>query len=226
MKFQLHAPSPVRSPIAWSTVLLAGIAAPVLAMLLLVEATTPVPLSLVRGPILAIGLMGTGMIAAAAAGRLWVGVLLALLTGCALTLLASELGLPPFSHPVLAGVAAVIASVSFAARGALFARSASDKGWLVAVLIVAGEAALVATAVIQPEFLPNWLLALLPAQWASVAIDTAIIGTSGHAAIPALIALVGTALATLVVVWLWPRRWTYLIMFSSWLGLSALVYNS
>jgi hypothetical protein len=71
--------------------------------------------------------------------------------------------------------------------------------------------------------LPDWLLALLPAQWASAAIQTALAGTGLRAAIPELLALTGTAMATLLVTRLWPRRWPYLIMFTAWLGLSALV---
>ena len=191
-------------------------------MLMLVN--VPAALALAGGPILAVGLMGVGMIAAAAAGRLWIGVGLALLTAVGLILLARALGMPPLPHPFSTGLAVVIASVSFAARGALFARSASEKGWLIAVSVVAGEAAILLTASALPGALPDWLLALLPAQWASAAIQTSLTGTGTRAASSALFALAGTAAATLLVVGLWPRRWPYLVMFTAWLGLSALVW--
>ncbi|MEM8725022.1 MAG: hypothetical protein AAGE86_05820, partial [Pseudomonadota bacterium] len=85
----------------------------------------------------------------------------------------------------------------------------------------------VATAWAEPAMLPDWLLALLPAQWASMAIQTALTGTGTGtlAAGSALLALAGTAAATLLVVRLWPRRWPYLIMFTAWIGFSALVYH-
>lgn len=219
-------PRPAAWPfLAWLSVVLAGVAGPALAMLLLVNAPDPAPLVLVGAPILAVGLMGAGMIAAAAAGSLMIGVLLALLTGAGLILLANVLGMPPTPHPLSAGLAVIIASVSFAARGALFARSASDKGWLIAIFVVGGEAAILFTASALPNSLPDWLLVLLPAQWASTAIQTALTGTGTRAASSALFALAGTAAATLVVVWLWPRRWPYLIMFTAWLGFSALVWH-
>ncbi len=194
-------------------------------MLLLVDAPAPAPLALVGGPILAVGLMGVGMIAAAAAGRLWIGVVLALLTGAGLIMFARALGMLPLPHPLSTGLAVIIASISFAARGTLFARSASDKGWLIAVFVVAGEVAILSTALAIPDTLPDWLLALLPAQWASVAIQTAFIGTGTRAASSALFALAGTAAVTLLVAWLWPRRWPYLLMFTAWLGFSALVWH-
>lgn len=178
---------------------------------------------LLPGPVAAITLMSVGMIAGAATGRLWIGVGLALLSGGALVLFASVLGMPPLPHPLAAALAMIIASFSFAARGALFARSAADKGWWVAVAVVAGEAAVLFTAAASPGALPGWLLALLPAQWASTAIQTALTGTS--AAVWELLALAGTAAATLLVAKLWPRRWPYLIMCGTWLGLSALVWN-
>ncbi|WP_017671169.1 hypothetical protein [Blastomonas sp. AAP53] len=202
-----------------------GIAAPVVAMLMLVEAPAPAPLALVSGPILALGLMGTGMIAAAIAGRLWVGVGLALLAGAGLITMARALGMPPLPHPFSTGLAVIIASFSFAARGSLFARSASDKGWWIAVFVVGGEAAMLLTASAMPGALPDWLLVLLPAQWASVAIQTALTGTGTRAASAALLALAGTGGVTVLVARLWPRRWPYLLMFSAWLGLSALVWH-
>jgi hypothetical protein len=67
-------------------------------------------------------------------------------------------------------------------------------------------------------------LVLLPAQWASTAIQTALTGTGTRAAASALLALAGTAAATLLVARLWPRRWPYLVMFTTWLALSALVW--
>lgn len=224
MKSLSHA-QPVAWPfLAWLCAALAGVAAPALAMLMLVDAPAPAPLALVAGPILAVGLMGAGMIAAAAAVRLWIGVIVALLTGVGLILFARALGMPPLMHPLSAGLAIIVASVSFAARGALFARSAADKGWLIAVSVVAGEAAVVFAAAASPALLPDWLLVLLPAQWASVAIQTALTGSGTRAASSALLALAGTAAATLLVARLWPRRWPYLIMFTAWLGLSALVW--
>jgi hypothetical protein len=204
-------------------VALAGVAAPTLAMLMLADA--PAPLAPVAGPILAVGLMAVGMIGAAAAGRLWIGVLLALLTGAGLIGLARALGLPPLPHPLSIALAVFVASISFAARGALFARSVGARGWWIAVFVVAGEAAILATAYAMPGALPAWLLVLLPAQWASTAIQTALTGTGTAAASSPLIALAGTAAATLLVARLWPRRWPYLIMFTAWLGLSALVWH-
>jgi hypothetical protein len=192
-------------------------------MLRLAEAG--VPLALVGGPILALGLMGVGMIGAAAAGRLWVGVVLAVLTGGGLLLWARVLGVPPLLHPVSTGFAFVVASFSFAARGALFARSAGARGWWIAVFVVAGEAAILLSAAAMPGALPGWLLVLLPAQWASLAVQTALTGTGTAAAGSVLMALAGTAAATLVVAGLWPRRWPYLLMFTAWLGLSALVWQ-
>jgi hypothetical protein len=138
---------------------------------------------------------------------------------------ARALGMPTLPHPLSIGLAVIVASISFAARGALFARTASDKGWLIAVSVVAGEAAVLFTASALPGALPDWLLVLLPAQWASVAIQTALTGTGTRAASSALFALAGTAAATLLVAWLWPRRWPYLLMFTAWLGLSALVWH-
>ena len=203
--------------LVWSVVVLAGGAAPVLAMLVLGDA--------LAGPILALGLMGAGMIGAAAAGRLWIGLLLALLAGAGLVLLARALGMPGVPHPVSTGLAFIIASFSFAARGSLFARSAADKGWWIAVFVVGGEAAMLGTALALPGALPDWLLVLLPAQWASMAIQAGFSGTSMGAASWALLALAGTGAVTLLVARLWPRRWPYLLMFTAWLGLSALVWH-
>lgn len=225
MKVLSHAQALSGPFLPWLVAALAGGVAPFLAMLLLVDTASPAPLTLVGGPLLAIGLMGVGMIAAAAAGRLWIGILFALPTAAALLLLARALGMPPLPHPFSTGLAVVVASISFAARGKLFARSASEKGWWIAVFVVGGEAAMVVTASAMPGAWPDWLLALLPAQWASVAIQTALTGTGTRAASSALFALAGTAAATLLVAWLWPRRWPYALMFTTWLGLSALVWH-
>ncbi|KWV91091.1 hypothetical protein [Erythrobacter sp. YT30] len=208
--------------LAWLTVALLGIAAPTIALLALAE--TLQPLLDAGGPILALGLMGLGMIAAAASGRLWVGVVLALLGGVWLIGLAGALGMPPLLQPLFLGFAIVIATLSFTARGALFARSALDKGWLIALFVVAGEAAFLITAWVEPGSLPDWLLVLLPAQWANMAFQAALTGKGTTAAIAPLIALGGTAATTLLVARLLPRRWPYLLMFSAWLGLSALVW--
>lgn len=205
---------------------LAGIIAPAVALVVIASQETSTPLPLVSGSILAISLMGSGMIAAATSGRFWIGVLLAIVTVIGLVGLAYVLGLPALPDFVSTGIAIVIASVSFAARGALFARSVAGKGWLIAVCVVAGEAAVVLTAVAMPGAWPDWILALLPAQWATAAIQTSLTGAGAGAAIPVLLALGGTAMATMLVWGLWPRRWTYGIMFTVWLGLSALVYHS
>jgi Ca2+-transporting ATPase len=69
-------------PAAWLTAALAGFVIPALALLVLDGARGA------AGPVLAVGLMGAGMIAGAIAGRLWTGVALALLAGAGLTVLA------------------------------------------------------------------------------------------------------------------------------------------
>lgn len=208
-------------PAAWIIVVLAGAVLPAAALWWLRAVPAPAPLALMGGPILAVGLIGMGMIAAAAAGRLWIGVVSALLAGAGLILLARLLGMPALPHPVSTGLAVVVATISFAARGALFARAIPGKGWLMALFVVGGEAAMLYSA----AWLPAWLLVLLPAQWASTAIQTALTGTGTRAASSALLALAGTAATTLIVARLWPRRWPYAIMFSAWLGLSALVWH-
>lgn len=199
-----------------------GIAGPVAAMLTLAASgSDAIPI----GTLVAVGLMGVAMIGAAAAGSLQAGMAYALATGAAL------LGLAAVSHtavpadPLAAGMAMLAASLSFAVRGALFARSAGDKGWWIAVFVVLGEVSIVATALALPGALPDWLLALLPAQWASAAIDSALAGSGLRAASAPLAALVGTAAATHCVALLWPRRWPYAIMFTTWLACSALVWN-
>ena len=217
---------PLAWPIlAWLAVAIAGVAAPAMAMLLLVNAPENASLVFVGGVLLAVGLMGAAMIGAAAARRLWVGLMLAVLTGACLIMFAQALGMPALLHPLSTALAIVVAAFSFAARGALFAKSAAGKGWLIAVAVVAGEAAVVLTALADPDLWPDWLLALLPAEWATIAIQTALTGTGTLAASSTLLALVGTAAATLLVAKLWPSRWPYLIMFAAWLGFAALVYH-
>jgi hypothetical protein len=209
-------------PATWLAVVLAGVlAAGIPAVALLWLADAPETLALVSGPLLALGLMGVAMLAAAVAGRLWVGVLLALLAGVGLILLARALGMPALPHPFSTGLAVIVASASFAARGFLFAGAYPRGGWGLALFVVTGEAAMLITA----AWLPAWLLVLLPAQWASTAIQTAITGTGTRAASSALFALAGTAATTLLVARLLPRRWPYLLMFTAWLGLSALVWH-
>ena len=170
--------------------------------------------------------MGSGMLAAAILGRLWLGIGAALVSGATIVLTASVVALQVVMHPVLAAGALLIASLSFAARGVLFKTSSGVKGWWIALGVVAGEAAILATAWAEPGAIPQWLLVLLPAQWAALAIEASITGEGVRVAFAALIALGGTAAATLVVVKLWPRRWTYAIMFTTWLALSALVWSA
>lgn len=207
----------VTAPLAgWIAAAIAGSIAPAAVLAIIGDARF-------AGPVLALGMMGTGMIAAAVSGRLLVGAALALANAALLVLLARALGLPVFFDPAAAAFAAIVASVSFAARGSLFARSAAPRGWWVALAVVAGEAAVLLTAIAMPGAWPVWLLALLPAQWATIALQAALDGTLAPVAGVALVALAGTAAATMFVTRLWPRRWTYAVMFTTWLALSALV---
>lgn len=224
---QSHSPArPKGSPVlAWLCAGSIGVAAPVAALLLLAGEGGPAATDTLGGPILAVGLMGVGMIGAAAAGSLRTGVALALMTGAGLLLLGSLLGITSLPQPLATALAMCVASISFAVRGALFARSAADKGWWIALFVVAGEVAILATAFALPGALPDWLLALLPAQWASVSIRTSLGGAPLLAAGAPLAALAGTAAATHLVARLWPRRWPYLVMFTAWLGFSALVWH-
>ena len=225
MTRMMHAPRPSISFMPWLIAALASLVAPLLAMQALLGSPSRTPWVLVAGPMLALGLMGAGMITSAAAGRFRIGVLMALLAAICLVLAEHMQGMPSLPHPVAMSLAFVAASVSFAARGKLFARSAGDKGWWIAIVVVAGEAAMLGTAAAMPGALPDWLLVLLPAQWASMAIQTALTGAGTIAAGSALVALTGTAAMTLLVARLLPRRWPYALMFSAWLGLSALVWH-
>ncbi len=218
------APAPNSAPVlAWVCAAAMGAIGPALALFLLRDGSAP--LAFMDVPLVAIGVMGAGMISAAASGRLAVGVVFSLATGAGLILLARALGLPSLLHPLATALVVAIASLSFAARGALFARSALDKGWWVAVAVVAGEAAIIATAATQPGALPDWLLVLLPAQWTAMALQSGFAGAGALAAFAPLSALAGTAAATLFVVILWPARWTYAVMFTTWIALSALVWH-
>jgi hypothetical protein len=201
---------------------LTGVALPILILLALSNASSTIASA--GGPIFTLGLMGVGIIAAATAGKFWIGVLLALLNVACLIVLALALGMPALPHPFALGLAMVVASGSFAARGALFSKTLSDKGWLMALFVVAGEASVLLIASTLPGVLPAWFLALLPAQWASIAIQSALTRTGLWAALPELIALAGTATTTLLAAKLWFRPWPYPLMFFTWLGLSALVY--
>ena len=169
--------------------------------------------------------MAMGMIGAAVVGRLWVGVLLALLTGAGSDGDGAGAGHAAPAAPILHRARHDRRQHELCSAGRIVCRSAGEKGWLIAVFVVAGEAAILLTASTMPGALPDWLLALLPAQWASTAIQTALTGTGTRAASSPLFALAGTAAATLFVARLWPRRWPYLVMFTVWLGLSALVWH-
>lgn len=201
--------------------LLLVIAGAPLVALLVQRADGPAGLDLVVGPVLAIGMMSIAMMAAALAGRLWIGMALGIVAGAGLWLLMRGLGMPAVPHPLSAALAMAIASTSFAARGALFAGAHGRRGWWLAVCVVGGEAAMLVTA----SALPGWLLLLLPAQWASTALQTAITGSGTKAAAAALIALAGTAATTMLVTRLLPRRWPYGLMFTGWLICSALVWQ-
>ncbi len=176
------------------------------------------------GPVFTLGLMGVGILAAANTGQFRSGVTLALLNVVCLTLLALALGLPAPPQPLATAFVMIIASGSFAARGALFAKTLARRAWLMGLFVVAGEASVLLIAALLPDALPTWFLALLPAQWASVAIQTTLTGAGQFSAAAALIALGGTAMSTMVAAKLWYRPWPYPLMFTTWLGLSTLVY--
>lgn len=204
--------------------MLSGVVVPVLAMVVLSAGDSP--LASAGGPIFTLGLMGIGIISAAIVRRFWGGVLLALVNVVCLVILALVLGMARLSHPLSMALAMVIASGSFAARGALFSKTLVHRAWLMALFVVAGEASVLLIAFARPGLLPDWFLALLPAQWANIAIATALTGSGTSAAVPALIALAGTAATTMLAARFWLKRWPYLLMFTAWLGLSALVYVS
>jgi len=210
--------------LAWLAVVLTAVALPIAGMMFAASRGSVAQAPIV-GAILSVSLMGAGMIGAAASGRLWVGVLVALVTGAGALFVGHGLEVWPVGYPLSLMLVIVIASVSFAVRGALFARSAGDKGWWIALGVVSGEAAMLATASALPGALPDGLLVLLPAQWANVALQNAFTGAGACAGSAVLLALGGTAAATWIVIRLWPRRWPYLIMFTAWLGLSALVWH-
>lgn len=212
--------------LAWASLVLAGILAPATAILAISGTSPAEKPAIILGSILALSLMGSGMISAAICSRFRVGVIGSVLVCSALAALVFASGFAVSIDIPAAAIAMIVASISFAARGALFARNARGNGWIVALLILAGEAAILLAALVQPDAWPAWLLALLPAQWASMALQAAL-GSEGilAASVP-LIALGGTAAATMFVVRLGPRRWTYLVMFTTWLALSALVYQS
>ena len=216
--------TPNRNTLAWSTTFLAGVVVPLPIMLVLSAASSP--LTVAGGPIFTLGLMGVGIIAAATAGHFWIGALLALFNTACLIVLARVMGMPALPDPLSVGLAMIIASGSFAARGALFAKTLSHRGWLMALFVVAGEGSVLLTATAFPGLLPNWFLALLPAQWASIAVQSALTGSGAYSAMSVLIALAGTAATTLLAARLWFRRWPYILMFTAWLGLSAYVYFS
>ncbi|WOJ96002.1 hypothetical protein R0137_12215 [Congregibacter brevis] len=207
---------------AWSATVVLGVAVPILVLLTL--SGSPSSLVISSGPILTLGLMGVGIIAASTAGRFGLAVSLALMNGASLIVFALLLGMPAPTHPFSTVLAMVIATVSFSARGALFAITLSQRGWLMALFVVAGEASVLLIVSLFPGALPDWFLALLPAQWASIAIQASLSGAGTLAAIPVLIALAGTAVTTLLAARFCLHRWPYPLMFTVWLGLSALVY--
>ena len=149
-----------RAAPAWFTTALTGVALPILILLALSIASSP--LAKAGGPVLTLGLMGVGIIAASIIGKFWIGISLALLNAACLLVLAFALGMPAPAHPFAIGLAMVIASGSFAARGTLFSKTLSAKGWLMALFVVAGEASVVLIVSTLPGVLPEWFLALVP----------------------------------------------------------------
>ena len=219
---------PLHWPIlAFSALALMALIAPFGAMLFLSDSVSEAANAFSSGPILALGMMGAGMIGGAIFGRFVIGVGLASLVGLAIILTAGLAVAPGFALSASFAPVILFASISFAARGALFARSAGGKGWWIALFVVLGEAAIIVTAAAMPGALPDWLLALLPAQWASTEGQSALsVGSSIRWISAPLIALGATAAATFFVVSMWPRKWTYAVMFTTWLAASALVYNA
>lgn len=225
MHLTLENQSAAAPPMAWAALVLGGLAAPALGLLLFSGGAAGMPAAGWSAPLLAVGMMACAMIGGALAASFARGIALGMLAGSGLLIAATALGMASPAQLAAIGLAFAAASISFAARGALFARSAGMWGPWVALFVVSGEVAILATALALPEALPAWLLALLPAQWASTAIDTALAQGGALAALAPLIALVGTAGATLLVRVLLPRRWPYAIMFTTWLACSALVWH-
>lgn len=222
--------TPTKPPIwpaaAWLTAFLISVAGPLTAVIIMARAELSAPPLGAVAAVLVLGMMGVAMIASAVTGRLWIGALLAGVNAVCLTLTCMAFDLLAHSISALFVVTVLAASISFAARGSLFALSASPGGWLVAFGVVAGEAAIVLTALFEPGVLPDWLLALLPAQWASIALQSAFFEGATAQALASIVALLGTAAATMFVTYMWPRRWTYGIMFTTWLALSAVVWSA
>ncbi|MFK7829358.1 MAG: hypothetical protein AB8B57_06225 [Congregibacter sp.] len=73
------------------------------------------------------------------------------------------------------------------------------------LFVVAGEASMLIASTL-PAVLPDYFLALLPAQWANIAIQTTLTGTGTFAATSVLLALAGTAATTLLAAKLWLHR--------------------
>ena len=93
---------------SWLAVILAAVVLPAAALLMLRDSVAP--LAVVQGPVVAVGLMGGAMIAAASAGRWGIGVIVALVAGAGLIQLARVLGMPPLPHPAATAFVVVIAS--------------------------------------------------------------------------------------------------------------------
>lgn len=214
---------------AWLFLALGAMLAPGLVMVLLADAPAPAPVALVGGPILGLALMAAGVMAASASRRFWIGFPLALLAGVGLIQFARALGMPVLPHPFSTGMAVIVSSFAFAAMGALLGRVAPVAAWRLAAFATAAMAAILAVAAAWPGTLPDVLLALLPAHWASVAIQTALTGTGTRLASSALFALGGTGVAALLVRWLIrrtsARAWPLWLMGAIWIGLSALVWQ-
>lgn len=211
---------------AWLTAFCISVIGPLAAILTMARAELSVPSSGAVAAVLVLGMMGVAMIGSAVTGRLGVGVVLAGVNAACLTVMCVAFDLLALGSLTLLAMTILVATVSFAARGSLFALSANPRGWLVAFGVVSGEAAIIFTALFEPEALPDWLLALLPAQWANIALQDAFSASLGAQALASIAALLGTAAATLFVTYQWPRRWTYAVMFTTWLALSAYVWSS
>ncbi|MFC3101719.1 hypothetical protein [Altererythrobacter lauratis] len=218
---------------AWLFLALAAIVAPAVVMLLVADAPAPVPVALVGGPILAAALIAAGLTAGAASRRFWIGFPLALLAGVGLIQLARVLGMPALPHPFSTGMSVIVTSFGFAAMGALLGRAAPAMGWRIAAFAIATMAGILAIVAVWPDTLPDALLALVPAHWASMAIQTALTGTGTRLASSSLFALAGTGAAALLARGLWsrnwpqgwPHNWPLWLVVVAWIGLSALVWQ-